>query len=334
MSPALPDGYQARPATLEDLDAVVGVIETVDRSLGVPADPVRDELSWLWHLPSTDLGRDARVVTLEGDIVAYAAAISIHPEEEGPTDVIARVHPAHHGAGIGTALASWNETVAHERTSGGVRTYVVDRDAAAHALLRSRGYAHVRSAFTMCRALTPDEDRGTDPDGVTIRSYRDSDERVLHELHEAAFADHWGFQPTAFETWNEALRGEGWDPSLVWLAEARDTPVGYLVAIAFETCGFVAILGVLREWRGRGIGTALLHRSFAELARRGQPEVRLTVDALNISGAVQLYERAGMTVCRRYDNYDLGTEDAERASRENGTTVGERGAGSPNPVRG
>ena len=55
----------------------------------------------------------------------------------------------------------------------------------------------------------------------------------------------------------------------------------YLVALAFETSGFVAILGVLRNRRGRGIGTALLHRSFAELARLGQPEVRLTVDALN-----------------------------------------------------
>jgi mycothiol synthase len=334
MAMTLPDGFEARPATDADIDGVVAMIEAADRSLGVPADPVREELGWLWHLPSTDLGRDTRVVTLEGNIVAYAAAISLHSEDEVPADVIARVHPAHHGAGIGTALASWNEKVARERTSGGVRTYVVDRDAAAHALLRSRGYAQVRSAFTMCRPLKPDEDRGTDPDGVTIRSYRDSDERALYELHEAAFADHWGFQPTAFEAWNEALRGEGWNPSLVWLAEARDTPVGYLVALAFEKCGFVAILGVLRNRRGRGIGTALLHRSFAELARLGQPEVRLTVDALNTSGAVELYERAGMTVCRRYDNYDLGTEDAERASRENGTTVGERDAGSPNPVRG
>src|SRR2546426_1064309 len=107
MAMALADGFETRPAAFGDLNDVVNVFEALDRSLGVPADPVREELSWLWHLASTDLGHDTQVVTREGNIVAYAAAISVPPEEEGPADVIARVHPAHHGTGIGTALASW-----------------------------------------------------------------------------------------------------------------------------------------------------------------------------------------------------------------------------------
>jgi ribosomal protein S18 acetylase RimI-like enzyme len=42
--------------------------------------------------------------------------------------------------------------------------------------------------------------------------------------------------------------------------------------------------------------------------------VRLTVDAENTTGAVALYERAGMRVCRRYDAYDLGTDEAAKVS--------------------
>ena len=45
------------------------------------------------------------------------------------------------------------------------------------------------------------------------------------------------------------------------------------VDFLFEDCGWVGIVGVLKGWRGRGIGKALLKRSFVELAGRGKREV-------------------------------------------------------------
>ena len=71
------------------------------------------------------------------------------------------------------------------------------------------------------------------------------------------------------------------------------------------------MLGVLEEWRGRGIGKALLRRAFAELAGRGQREVRLGVDTQNATGAVALYGGVGMSVYRRYDIFDKGTPETE-----------------------
>jgi ribosomal protein S18 acetylase RimI-like enzyme len=124
---------------------------------------------------------------------------------------------------------------------------------------------------------------------------------VLYEVDQASFAEDWGFRPTSFESFNEELRGEDWDPSLVFLAEAGEETVGHVVSFLFETRGHVGILGVLKEWRRRGIGRSLLRRSFAELAGRGMPEVRLGVDAQNVHGAVALYEGVGMSVHRRYD---------------------------------
>jgi ribosomal protein S18 acetylase RimI-like enzyme len=165
----------------------------------------------------------------------------------------------------------------------------------------------------MSKSLEPDEDAGTVPPPVEIRPYEDADERVLYEVNEASFADHWGFRPTSLENFNEELHGEDWDPSLVFLADANGETVGHVIAFRFETGGYIGSLGVVKEWRGRGIATALLRRTFAELARRGMPEVRLGVDAQNPHGAVALYERAGMTIYRRYDTFDLRTSAAARA---------------------
>jgi ribosomal protein S18 acetylase RimI-like enzyme len=107
------------------------------------------------------------------------------------------------------------------------------------------------------------------------------------------------------------VRGRrGSDPSLVFLAQANGTTVGYIVSFLLEMCGYVGSLGVLKQWRRHGIGTALLRRAFAELAGRGSREVRLGVDTQNVHGAVAVYEGVGVSVYRRYDTFDIGTSEA------------------------
>jgi ribosomal protein S18 acetylase RimI-like enzyme len=49
---------------------------------------------------------------------------------------------------------------------------------------------------------------------------------------------------------------------------------------------------------------SLLRRSFAAFVARGVTRVTLFVDAQNETGATGLYERVGMWVHRRYDNYE------------------------------
>ena len=67
--------------------------------------------------------------------------------------------------------------------------------------------------------------------------------------------------------------------------------------------GYVAQLAVRRDQRGRGLGLALLRHGFGELHRRGVREVYLDVDSQNRTSATRLYERAGMRVSHRYDNW-------------------------------
>ena len=49
---------------------------------------------------------------------------------------------------------------------------------------------------------------------------------------------------------------------------------------------------------------ALLLHTFGEFYRRGQPTVVLGVDAQNLTGALRLYERAGMHVSMRFTTYE------------------------------
>jgi mycothiol synthase len=312
--------FEMGPARERDLDDVISVLEAADQALGLPSDTIREELTWTWHLPTTDLERDTRVLRDAEAVIAYGEAIWKHPDEGGPLHLSLRVHPDYRGAGIGTSLMTWGQRLARERGSEGVRAFAADRDASAHDLLRSRGYAHVRSAFTMSKDLEAGEDPGTPPAGVSIRRYEDADERVLFEVDQASFAENWGFRPMSFESFNEELHGEDWDPTLVFLAEAGGRTVGCVVPFLFETCGWVGTLGVLKEWRGRGIGKALLRRSFAELASRGMREARLGVDSQNVHGAVALYEGVGMTVYRRYDIFDSGTREAVEPTGGAGTS--------------
>jgi len=68
--------------------------------------------------------------------------------------------------------------------------------------------------------------------------------------------------------------------------------------------GYVNTLGVRRFWRKRGIGLALLRHAFCELYQRGQRKAGLGVDAENLTGALRLYENAGMYIYRVFDRYE------------------------------
>jgi ribosomal protein S18 acetylase RimI-like enzyme len=63
-------------------------------------------------------------------------------------------------------------------------------------------------------------------------------------------------------------------------------------------------LGVRRPWRKRGLGLALLNHAFGEFYLRGKRKAGLGVDAENLTGALKLYEKAGMHVHKQFDMFE------------------------------
>jgi ribosomal protein S18 acetylase RimI-like enzyme len=106
------------------------------------------------------------------------------------------------------------------------------------------------------------------------------------------------------------------DPALWFVASDGDEPVGVALCSVDEGRGYVETLGVRPAWQGRGIGGALLRSAFAAFAERGLLDVDLGVDSENPTGAVGLYERAGMRATRRYDVFErrLTGSGASRAA--------------------
>ena len=98
------------------------------------------------------------------------------------------------------------------------------------------------------------------------------------------------------------------DPSLWYLAMDGDQAVGLALCGVYDNedrqLGHVNSLGVLRSHRRQGIGQALLRHAFSEYYRRGYKGVTLGVDAENLTGALRLYKKVGMSVHRQFDLYE------------------------------
>jgi mycothiol synthase len=202
----------------------------------------------------------------------------------------------------------WAESEARSRRIPRIRT----TPPAGHELAgacEARGYRLWRSSLTMEIEL----DAAAEPapvDGFELSAYRDADqEQLIAALNESFARDPFWHTISESNFREFYLRARGFDPSLWTLAWAGDELAGFSLAYyrhgADDTLGWVGTLGVRESWRRRGLGETLLRTAFARLYDRGLRRVGLGVDSENVTGAVGLYERAGMSNVARTDNWVL-----------------------------
>jgi ribosomal protein S18 acetylase RimI-like enzyme len=124
-------------------------------------------------------------------------------------------------------------------------------------------------------------------------------------VHEDAFDGHFGFVPKPYESFAaEWYDAEDWDPAKVLFAEAGGEVVGEIAWIHAEPDGYIPSLGVVPAHRRQGIAAALLARAFDAIAQAGHRRATLSVDSENATGAVGVYERAGMHAYRAWHVYE------------------------------
>jgi mycothiol synthase len=279
-----------RPPTPEDAEAVLALIVARDvADVGQP-DYTLGELQDEWSLPDVDLARDAVVVEDDdGALVGYSLV-----RRPGATVV---VPPEHEGRGIGTRLLGWAEG------RGRHRQWLGERNAAGRALLERAGYRAVRHYWRMRRALAELVDVPAPPAGIRLRALDPrADAEPVHALSDAAFAANPDYEPEPLEAFAaDHLARHDLDPALSLVAERDGQPVGILLADRWEGGeGFIDLLAVHPDERGRGLGEALLRTAFAGFRDAGLNAAELGVASDN-PGALRLYERAGMTQGFRYD---------------------------------
>ncbi len=297
-----------RSPTLDDLLALTGFFRSLEQygTSGVTACELR---KWL-ESPIFDPAMDFRIA-LEGGSGRIAGWCDVWDENKAHNRLFldVRAHPRE--PATYRALLDWGTERAATLAGGGhavVRAWGDSRDEAFAAEVGRRGFELIRHFFRMEVDLTKEPPAPDWPEGISVRTYRSDDTRAVYKANADAFADHWDFVPLAFEMWEEMfLRSAEFDPKLWFIAEDAGEIAGISLCRSERRpeTGHVNILGVRPGWRRRGLGRALLLHSFRELRDRGRLKADLGVDAENTTGAVQLYERAGMCVAHRMDSYEL-----------------------------
>jgi GNAT superfamily N-acetyltransferase len=303
-------GYEFRAPAPDDLTAVGEVVAADD--LGEAGEVVlgEDFVRAEWSRAGFDIATDAWVaVDSGGSIVAYGQVML---EEPGLAESWGSVHPDHRGRGIGTALLDLIDARARDLLDGAAssrfRHAIYAGDRAAASLLRERGLRPIHHFWHMQILLDGPVEPGSEPRGIDIGGIEPPDDlAVVHGVLAEAFVDDLSHHPTTVERWVRDETGSpGYDPSLWLIAREAGAPAGVLTASAGDDRGWIEYLAVLAPYRGRGVGSALLRRSFSMLADRGVRRVLVSVDAANPTGATGVYERVGMRIVNQWDQWERG----------------------------
>jgi ribosomal protein S18 acetylase RimI-like enzyme len=235
--------------------------------------------SWVWE-------EDGRMVA--------SASYGVHGDAANTRGAV-----ADKGRGLGTEIVERGEAFARAEGAKKILAAAPEPDDAARELFEQHGYREVRRFYEMAIELTGEPPAPALPEGLVVDELRDDEYRAFFDALNEAFAEHWEWHPEPFEDWLGRRQGQHRDEQgPVWFV-VRDGDE--LAAVTRNDAsvaggGYVGAIGVRPAWRGKGLGKALLYRTFAEFWRRGTTRVTLDVDTQNETGAVALYERVGMRV--------------------------------------
>lgn len=136
-------------------------------------------------------------------------------------------------------------------------------------------------------------------DNVTIEHLAQGQLDALVEAQNRIFQDYIIPIKSSRQFFLDFQRSVGGTPAGVLLAMEGDDIVGYVNPIVDRDEGWIGGIGVLRDYRGRGIGARLMLAAESEFRRRGVREVSLEVIEGNFR-AQELYERLGFVATKKY----------------------------------
>ncbi|MET7575219.1 GNAT family N-acetyltransferase [Streptomyces sp. NPDC005492] len=306
-----PPGLLVRPATPDDADAVCALLNEIDLlEIGRPDTELAEIQADLKH-PEVDLERDSWLLFEGARLIGYGLLWDDSGGER--IDIDHYILPDRLPAALHLFDLMETRAAARAADNGASRAVVHLHLTLAPTMdlpaLRGRGWRPVRRYNVMARQLTPAADPlPSSPPGVTLRPcLTEADRRRAHALLQEAMTEHFDFQYRTYPQWLDDIDAERVDWSLIWIAHVDGLGDAAMLRSHNDraSMAWIGNVAVLRQARGRGLGSHLLRYSFGHYAALGRDRIGLGVDTDNTSNALALYERHGMTLDFGVDTWEL-----------------------------
>lgn len=313
-------GYDVRAFDMaRDPARMADLINICHRADGIDDRSSTQQIAADYRNPGNcDLATDTLLAERDGELVGYTRSVWWQ-ELNGPRvhAMFAYSHPDHR-PGLQEALFDWSE--ARSRAVAGAdgaaaATYEgwaeQTRQAWLCDIFERRGYAIDTYGAGMVRPTLDGLGAVDLPDGVEIRPVQDAQLRAIWEADREAFRDHYGQSEATESDYRRYLEDPHFDPSLWQVAWAGDRVVGQVRTFVDEEendefdrqRAYTEDISTAREWRKRGIATALITASLLDLRRRGFTEAALGVHTENPTGALRVYESLGYEIREMHATY-------------------------------
>lgn len=181
-------------------------------------------------------------------------------------------------------------------------------------LFAGSGYRIVRYFNEMHRNLQDGFPAAVVADDLELVTFGPALHEPVRLAHNEAFRDHWGSEPRDEEAWGFVVNDPQARPDLSAVAVEKSTGrvAGYQIAthdpesaqLRGFSEGYTELLGVRREFRGRGLAQALLADAMRRFAAAGMEKASLDVDSDNPTGALALYTKMGYRTVNRSMAWD------------------------------
>jgi GNAT superfamily N-acetyltransferase len=331
----IPQGFEVRPIRFADLDKYVDFSNLIKKACsgeqGVTSTSIKND----WLMPGFDLESSTLLVLSEEKEIV--ASVEVRDERKPPVviDCVIKEHPQYEYLGLGELLLEWAEERAGqsisrcpEDTQVELMTSVTNEYPRLKQIFEKRGFVWRRRELRMIIHFSEEQKPPQFPERIKIRTYKkDTDSLAVYQADDKAFEDLWGFvkpvnEEEGYRIWKHAMEeDERFDPDFWFLALEDEKVAGVCLCFpcmySHPEMVYVENLGVLRDFRRRGIAQALMRQTFFAAWQKGKKGVCLHVDSQSLTGAVRLYEGVGMKPDQTLDFHTKILRSGKNLSTEN-----------------
>jgi ribosomal protein S18 acetylase RimI-like enzyme len=305
-------GYKARPLVTDDAEAV-NALTTPSSEQGTPDASSYERIHKLLTVYEERLVTDSRAVFCADQLVAVVLVfVPPIPGDEPTVSLLGALHPDHVKRGLESSLSQWVVSrVRMAKNDKGnpnrIRASCDPTKLSCVRLLEGLGFEPVRYFYRLSVDLQKPIQETLLSSQINLIPWTPTHSAAAREAFNTAFRGHWGLPVLTQTMWEKGFVGaEQFRAELSLLAMNGPEVIGVCinwVRLITEDArtpqGWIEAIGVVPEWRGCGVADAMLVHSLNAFLDEGLSQAALDVDTQNLSGALRLYEKHGLTPIRR-----------------------------------